>query len=138
MAIQKLENDQHVVEIGVYEKMYLKKRKQMRMIIAVVIVLIVITIGGFFYIVNRDARHNKPLFGPHASAAFRSNFSVMKFFNSDGSVNMTKVDRAESRIPSQYQSQASSFIGSKIDAAISDGEITSSQGAALKQAFGIQ
>lgn len=126
-------------EPGAYEHTYIKQRKRKRALIWVLVVVIALMIGGFIAYENLGPhhRHHGGTFGANASS-LSNRFNVTRYFNSDGSVNTQRVNKVLSKIPSQDQSQALTAISSKIDTAVSNGQITSAQGSTLKQSFGIQ
>lgn len=134
--IQKSLGDHDMPGMSVYEKRYFKQRKRTRLAIALVIILGVLLISGFFYIVSKDSQARKSPSG--TAMQISKNVTVSKFFDANGNVDEEKVDRIKNRVPANYRPQMPAYITSKIDAAVSSGEITSAQGAALKQAFGVQ
>lgn len=67
-----------------------------------------------------------------------SGVAVRTYLRANGSVNTRMIDNVKDHVPKQDQSNFLSSMNSEINTAVSNHKITKEQGAALKQAFGIQ
>lgn len=130
---------------------YTKQRKKTRLFVATTIIAVVAFAGTLtLYIANpktvtKSVAAKRGAFrgafggqGGPGGGAGRQQLDIKTFFSTDGSVDTSKVTALTQNVPSQFKDRLLANFGTRIDTAVTAGDITQAQGDALKTALGIK
>lgn len=117
-----------------FEGLYLKERKKATIFMTSAIILAVLAAGLLVYVLSAPQGMRGQSDG---MVRMRMGLDIKSFFNEDGSVDSAKVSEMTDRVPEGNKDRMLESMGSTIDSAVQDGEITSAQSTELKKAMGI-
>ncbi len=145
-------------DTGSFQTLYLKEKKKARIFListAIALVAFLATGVGLITQLNDSPQSRPSALGPSGQDGQGGQgqfpggnggpgnggpgmmLDISGFFSSDGSVDSDKVDELTENIPDDFKDQLFEDLSTRIDNAVSDGDITSDQGDALKSALGI-
>lgn len=137
-----------------FEHLYVKERKKTRIFMATTGMAVVLALGSLVYAGNKKADNptgapglgsnsgqTAPFGGqgggPGGDGGMRMQMDITNFLNDDGNVDTEQINEMLDRIPDDFREDMLDRMEAQIDEATQDGDITSDQATALKQAFGI-
>lgn len=133
-----------------FEKLYLAERQKSKIFLgSTVLVTILLLITGYLYLqkptnttstapATQNGMSNFPGGGSFNGPSGLMGTEIKGFFKNDGSVDENKVSQLTENVPSEFKDRLLDRFDQQIDEAVSNSEITSDQGSALKKSMGIK